>query len=303
MAKASANGDGSAANGPDDDRDAAPATIGRLLRQAREASGMSLDVVSERTKVRPGILADIEADNHAALPALTYTLGFVKAFARTVGIDPQLAADRYRAESLKGEPVPTMVDLEPLEARRLPSRGLVTAMTVAIVLGLGLLTAWGAGWLTPEAPAPAPAPAAAGNAAPDPSGAGGSDPADDAEVPPAPAADAPVRLTANTEVWLRITDGPGGETLFMGTMAAGQTLDLPPGRPWQLRTGRAGALSASVGGQTLPPLGGPAEQVRDLLLTPEALRARASATAAGSSSAVNPTPSRNAASNPPALEP
>lgn len=255
-----------------------PASIGALLRQARETAGLSLAAVSERTKIRPGILRDIEADNHAMLPALTYTLGFVKAFARTVGIDPQLAAERYRAESQKGEPVPTLVELEPLEARRLPSRGLVVMLTTGVALVLGFLTAWGAGWLSP----PPPAPAALTDSAPS-NGAADAEPSllvQSRAEPEPPAADAPVRLAANTEVWLRITEGAAGEALFMGTLAKGQTLDLPPGKEWQLRTGRAGAIDVTVGGQPVPALGGPAEQVRGVVLTPDALLGRTTARAA-----------------------
>jgi hypothetical protein len=81
-----------------------------------------------------------------------------------------------------------------------------------------------------------------------------------------------VVLTAREEVWLRISDGT--ETFFMGTMTAGQSMTLPQGRAWQLRTGRAGALDVKVGTTALPPLGGPAEQVRNLSLKPEDLLAR-----------------------------
>ncbi len=262
----------------------APLTAGALLRQAREAAGLSLEDVSTRTKVRRGILKEIEADDHHALPALTYTLGFVKAFARTVGIDPQLAADRYRTESRKGEPVPTLVDLEPLEARRLPSRGLVMLLSTIVILVLGLVAAWGLGWFSPATPSEpklAQMPAAQTQAEAE---AGSADAAPAAPVIPA---DAPVKLTAADEVWLRVSDERAKETLFMGTLAKGQSLDLPPGRPWQLHTGRAGALEVRVGGQLLPPLGGPAEQVRDSLLTPDALLGRTPATALANTPGAN----------------
>ena len=134
-------------------------TIGDELRQAREAAGLKLSEVSERTKIRPGILTDIEADAHDKLPALTYSLGFVKAYARTVGLDPLAAAERYRRESHKGDPVPTMVDLQPLEEKRLPSRGLLAGSLLALLLVLAGFWAWGAGWLTPAPPAPPQAPA------------------------------------------------------------------------------------------------------------------------------------------------
>ncbi|MGL6042690.1 MAG: helix-turn-helix domain-containing protein [Sandaracinobacteroides sp.] len=251
-------------------------TIGSALKQAREAAGLTLAQVAERTKVRPGILTQIEADAHDQLPALTYSIGFVKAYARTVGLDPIAAAERYRLESQKGDPVPTMIDLQPLEEQRLPSRGLVVGTVAALVLLIGGFWAWGAGWLAPGAPA-APAPVRDEGAATDPDPAG---PADALAPPPAPiAAGGAVVLTATEEVWLRIADGQ--ESFFMGTMAKGQTLTLPPGRAWTLRTGRAGALQVKVGGTAVRPLGGPAEQVRNLSLKPADLLGRPEAAAGG----------------------
>jgi transcriptional regulator with XRE-family HTH domain len=244
-----------------------PRTIGEALRQAREAAGLTLAEVAERTKVRPGILAEIEADDHDRLPALTYSLGFVKAYARTVGMDPIAAAERYRQESRKGDPIPTQVDLQPLEAKRLPSTRLVVATVALLALLVAGFWAWGAGWLasTPPAEPTDQMTAAANNVQP-------AEP--ETEEAAAPAADpaAPVTVTAREEVWLRISDGT--ETLFMGTMTPGQSMALPAGRAWQLRTGRAGALDVKVGGTAVPPLGGPAEQVRNLSLKPEDLLAR-----------------------------
>jgi transcriptional regulator with XRE-family HTH domain len=243
-------------------------TVGGQLREAREKSGMALEDVSMRTKVRPGILRAIEADQHDALPALTYTLGFVKAYARTVGLEPDRIAERYRSESQKGEPVPSLVMLEPLDAGRTPSRRLVGVSAAALVLVLGLFWAWGAGWLTPPPPTqpetPGMAQADLPDAQEDEIGAATTDvPAD---------ASTPVRLVAKDEVWLRIADGR--DLLYMGTLTAGQSLDLPPGKDWKLRTGRAGALEVQVGGKAVAPLGGPAEQVRDVSLSPLDLQAR-----------------------------
>ncbi len=259
-------------------RAATPDTIGAELKQAREAAGLSLQDVADRTKVRPGILTLIEADDHAGLPALTYSIGFVKAYARTVGLDPLAAGERYRAESQKGDPVPTMVDMQPLDARRMPSSGLVAGVSAVLVLALGLFWAWGAGWFAsppPPAPMVAEAPTTP-EAAPDAD-------FDDAGTESAAAADpaAPVTLKANTEVWLRVTDKDSGETFFMGTMAPAQVLQLPPGKPWVLRTGRAGALDVKVGDRAIPALGGPAETVRALSLAPTDLLAMPAAAPAG----------------------
>lgn len=255
-----------------------PATIGQALRQAREAAGLSVQDVADRTKVRPGLLGLIEDDNHDKLPALTYSVGFVKAYARTVGLDPAASAERYRQESQKGDPVPTMVDMQPLDARRMPSKRLVAAVSAALVLALGLFWAWGAGVLTPPPPeAPVVADIATNvPATPD------EEFAEDAAPGPAqPDPSAPVTLTATTEAWVKISDSVSGETFFMGTMAPAQTLALPPGRPWVLRTGRAGAIEAKVGDRLIPPLGGAAETVRALSLAPADLLARPVPAAAG----------------------
>lgn len=252
------------------------ATVGGLLAGARAAAGLSIAEVADRTKVRPTVLRAIEADDHDRLPALTYTIGFVKAFARTVGLDPAAAAERYRAESDRGEPVPTIVDMQPLDEQRRPSRALVGWTAAALVVVLTFFWAWGAGWLTPAPPEPpAPAPQAV---APRPAAAA-------ATAPAAPAADAPVTLGARTDVWLRVSDPERRETFFTGTLKPGQPLVLPAGRSFLLDTGRLGAVEVRVGDRLLPPLGGDAERARGLSLRPADLLNRAQGPAPGPAAA------------------
>ncbi|MBE0598515.1 MAG: helix-turn-helix domain-containing protein [Desulfuromonadales bacterium] len=72
---------GAAAEEPD------PATCpGRFLQVRREAAGLTLREVAARTKVSPMRLAQIEAEQHQALPAPVYLRGFVVAFARALGL-------------------------------------------------------------------------------------------------------------------------------------------------------------------------------------------------------------------------
>lgn len=256
--------------------DAADLTVGAVLRRARTRAGLSLADIAERTKVRPGILSDVEADAHDRLPALTYALGFVKAYARTVGLDPVAIGERYRRESQKMDPMPTIVDLQPLEAKRLPSAGLVALTAAVVVLILGGLWLWGTGVLTRSggtAPDAAPVTTAA-PATPAPGAAAGA--TSGAAVAADHSADQ-VTLIANDEVWLRIADG--NEIFHTGTLKAGDRLELPRARAWKLRTGRAGALEVKVGDRTLPPLGGPVQQLHNLSLAPADLLARAQASA------------------------
>ena len=67
------------------------------LRHARERLGLSLRDVANRTRIRMAILEAIENDDVDRLPPPIFTRGFVKAYAREVGLDPQATAARYAA--------------------------------------------------------------------------------------------------------------------------------------------------------------------------------------------------------------
>ena len=62
--------------------------IGVLLREAREASGMSLEEVSEATKIRSKYLEAIEQGDFAVIPGEVYLKGFMRNYADCVGLDP-----------------------------------------------------------------------------------------------------------------------------------------------------------------------------------------------------------------------
>lgn len=76
---------------------------GLYLKQLREASGMSLHDVAERTKVGSFHLDCIEQERFDRLPAPVYLRGFIKEFARSVGAEEVDAVvesflGRYREE-------------------------------------------------------------------------------------------------------------------------------------------------------------------------------------------------------------
>ncbi|PQA87986.1 TonB family protein [Hyphococcus luteus] len=71
---------------------------GALLAAAREAAGLSVDEVSEAIKVKAAHLAAIEVLRADLLPALPYASGFVKSYARYLGLDADAVAARFRAE-------------------------------------------------------------------------------------------------------------------------------------------------------------------------------------------------------------
>lgn len=61
--------------------------IGTMLREERERQGLSLDTVSDKTKISRSCLAAIEEGNDNLLPHPVYAKGFIKNYARLLGVD------------------------------------------------------------------------------------------------------------------------------------------------------------------------------------------------------------------------
>ena len=265
-------------------------TVGALLAEARAAAGRELADLARETRVPMRHLMAIEADDHEALPALPYALGFVKTFARSVGLNPESVGAQFRAETRLTPHVPSAPSLEPLDESRLPSQGLALAGLAVLVLVIGGLGLYGSGVLDPVPSAPqvaAPAPAAI-------------DTATAAASAPAPAIipiSGPVTLTARTDVWVKIYSRFTGRKAFQGLMVAGSIYKVPEDNgPLVLRAGRAGEIDVSVAGVQLPPLGGSVETVDGVVLTAPALAERFAGSAAaaapvqGSASQAAPQP-------------
>lgn len=72
--------------------------IGSALKQAREGLGLSLDDIAETTKVRARHLQAIEAAALDQLPSRPFTIGYVRAYAKALGLDADATAARYRTE-------------------------------------------------------------------------------------------------------------------------------------------------------------------------------------------------------------
>jgi cytoskeleton protein RodZ len=62
-------------------------TIGKLLKKARDKKKVSLEDIAEKTKININILRSLEKEDLDKLPNKTYVKGFVKNYARTVGIN------------------------------------------------------------------------------------------------------------------------------------------------------------------------------------------------------------------------
>lgn len=72
-------------------------TFGENLRKQRELRGLSLDAISTITKISPRMLRAIEEEHFEQLPGGVFNKGFVRAYARLVGLDEDEAVTDYLA--------------------------------------------------------------------------------------------------------------------------------------------------------------------------------------------------------------
>src|SRR5215467_10433169 len=71
------------------------ASFGEELRREREIRGISLKEISDATKISKRFLEAIERNDHHTLPAPVFTRGFVREYARYVGLNAEEMVNRY----------------------------------------------------------------------------------------------------------------------------------------------------------------------------------------------------------------
>jgi cytoskeleton protein RodZ len=136
--------------------DAPSSSVGETLRRAREAQGLSVDEVAQRLRLMHRQIEAMEGDAFDSLGQPVFARGFVRSYARLLGIAPEpLLASMGGSTS---EPVVVSRE-EPAPARSwLSSPWLLIVMAAALLLAvLPIALYW---WLNSEEP-PAERPAAA----------------------------------------------------------------------------------------------------------------------------------------------
>jgi cytoskeleton protein RodZ len=114
-------------------------TVGQDLRAARLRRGDEIAQVSRALKIRKDHLEALEEDRLEDLPGKTYAIGFVRSYARHLGLDATECVERFkreisgRAEDKVHEPAPIHQD----EGRRLPQGWRIITGAVVILIGWG----------------------------------------------------------------------------------------------------------------------------------------------------------------------
>ena len=250
-------------NSPEDERpfedvsDEFRPSIGRAIRQARIDAGLTVDDVTNATRVRIAIVHAIEDDNFAPCGGDVYARGHIRTLAKAVHLDPAPLLAQYD-DSHGGRPAPTPA--APLfEAERIrPERrgpNWTAAMVAAIVAVIGFVgftafkgedeggrTAVAEGGSTPTADKITPTPKTDKPKDPKPS---------DSAIAAVPQDKVTVQVSAaDGRSWISAKDH-NGKLLFDGLLKQGDTKTFQDSDKINLVLGDAGAIDLYVNGKKI----------------------------------------------------
>ncbi|MDZ4856588.1 MAG: DUF4115 domain-containing protein [Nitrospirota bacterium] len=114
--------------------------IGEFFKQVREAKGLTIDEVAAKTRIRSDFVKALEEGNFAKLPDQVFARGFVRSYARSLGLDEDDAVHRFDQSAgayydKLGERERLKVKQAEEERKRQSNR-----KAVAIAIGIAVLT-------------------------------------------------------------------------------------------------------------------------------------------------------------------
>lgn len=113
--------------------------IGPILCSVRERSGQDLSEVSRHLRIRREYLQALEDGNFAALPGMTYAIGYVRTYAQYLGLDAERAIALFKSEAQELEGPRRLVFPSPAPEGKVPGGAV---MLVALVLAATAYAGW-----------------------------------------------------------------------------------------------------------------------------------------------------------------
>lgn len=108
-------------------------SLGRYLRRERELRQISLEEIAQTTRIPLRMLQYIEQDQLDLLPGDVFARGFLKSYARSVGIpvDEVLARYGQRESEVESAPAPVAAIAPPEKGKRF---GIAIALVILLIL-------------------------------------------------------------------------------------------------------------------------------------------------------------------------
>jgi cytoskeletal protein RodZ len=134
-------------------------SIGEFFKQVRDTKGLTLDDVALKTRIHPDFLIALEEGNFTKLPDQVFAKGFVRSYARSLGLDEEDAMRRFEGSAgafYEKQAERELLRLKQAEddRRRKTNRKVVLAAIAVALLGLILLMSREHNPVAPPRPAP-----------------------------------------------------------------------------------------------------------------------------------------------------
>jgi cytoskeletal protein RodZ len=114
-------------------------SIGATLAAARRRAGLTVNEVSQRTRVRESIVRNIEQDDYGACGGDFYARGHVRAIARAVGEDPRPLIDEFDSRWRSAKDVTAAEAFDPVMPLRIRERRRVRWTAALAVVALAVI--------------------------------------------------------------------------------------------------------------------------------------------------------------------
>ncbi len=257
------------------------ASFGDELRREREIRGISLKEISDATKISKRFLEALERNDHHTLPAPVFTRGFVREYARYVGLNAEDMVNRYnfaasnddrieKPPQIERYPVTPVRDIspKPKAKRGIPpayarvNRNYLYIFLIVLALGAVVFYAVQRKQLAEREPsAEIPVTTAAKPIALPPTAAPAPAPAvDDSKLR--------LEIEAVNDSWIQLRGD--GKSVFTGDLSRGERKNFEATDRFQFKTGNAAGVVLRLNGIEVPQLG-PEGRVREIAFDRQAL--------------------------------
>ncbi|HSR54986.1 MAG TPA: RodZ domain-containing protein [Alphaproteobacteria bacterium] len=112
---------------------------GQELKEQREALGASLSDISDTLCIRRDFIEALESGSYDVLPGQAYAVGFVRSYAKHLGLNADRIARQFKAEVTGDHPTAKLDFLTPVAESRVPTGAVVF---VAVLLALAVYGLW-----------------------------------------------------------------------------------------------------------------------------------------------------------------
>ncbi len=232
--------------------------LGEEFRSAREARGITLSEVAEQIHIRSVYLNAIENEEWAAIGAPVYVRGFIRTYARFLGLDAEDAVGRFNESAPAERSTSTAsVSLDEREGSGLSIWAVLGTLVALALVGFVAYEYWqyvqgGSGRAPVAAATATPQPRAAASGSQTPAPAGSGSPSAEPSATTASTGRHQIAILLTQRSWLRVSID--GNTQLQGIFPAG-TARTFTGSVADVRAGNAGGVTVALNGRPPVPMG------------------------------------------------